>query len=94
LNSEKKMGSIEVNILGQNYTIKGDAPEEYMKKLAAFVDLKLKEVHNSSPSIAPLKAAILVSLNIADELHRLKEEHEKATMVIEEKANVLSGLFD
>ena len=88
------MGSIEVNILGQNYTIKGDAPEEYMQKLAAFVDLKLKEVHNSSPSIAPLKAAILVSLNIADELHRLREEHEKATMVIEEKANVLSGLFD
>lgn len=94
MNSEKKMGSIEVNILGQNYTIKGDAPEEYMKKLAAFVDLKLKEVHNSSPNIAPLKAAILVSLNIADELHRLQEEHEKATMVIEEKANVLSGLFD
>ncbi len=88
------MGSIEVNILGQNYTIKGDAPEEYMKKLAAFVDLKLKEVHNSSPNIAPLKAAILVSLNIADELHRLREEHEKAAMVIEEKANVLSGLFD
>ena len=88
------MGSIEVDILGQKYTIKGDAPEEYIKKLAAFVDLKLKEVHSSSPSMAPLKAAILVSLNIADELHRLKEENEKAAQNIEEKAKVLSGLFD
>jgi cell division protein ZapA len=88
------MGSIEVNILGQNYTIKGDAPEEYMKKLAAFVDLKLKEVHNSAPNIAPLKAAILASLNIADELYRIREEQEKATSEIEEKANVLSRLFD
>ena len=88
------MGSIEVDILGQKYTIRGDAPEEYIKKLAVFVDLKLKEVHNSSPNIAPLKAAILAALNIADELHRLREEHERATMVIEEKANVLSGLFD
>ncbi len=88
------MGSIEVNILGQNYTIKGDAPEEHIKKLAAFVDLKLKEVHNSAPNIAPLKAAILASLNIADELHRIKDEHEKAAKKIEEKANVLSGLFD
>lgn len=88
------MGSIEVNILGQNYTLKGDAPEEYIKKLAAFVDLKLKEVHSSAPNIAPLKAAILASLNIADELHRIKEEHEKATKEIEEKTNVLSGLFD
>lgn len=94
MNSEKKMGSIEVNILGQNYTIKGEAPEEYMKKLAAFVDLKLKEVHRSSPSIAPLKAAILASLNIADELYKIREEHDKATREIEEKANVLSGLFD
>lgn len=94
MNSEKKMGSIEVNILGQNYTIKGDAPEEYMKKLAAFVDLKLKEVHRSSPTIAPLKAAILASLNIADELYKIREEHDKATREIEEKANVLSGLFD
>jgi len=94
LNSKKKMGSIEVDILGQKYTIKGDAPEDYIKKLAAFVDLKLKEVHSSSPSMAPLKAAILVSLNIADELHRLREEHEKAAKNIEEKAKVLTGLFD
>jgi cell division protein ZapA len=88
------MGSIEVDILGQKYTIKGDAPEEYIKKLAAFVDLKLKEVHSSSPSMAPLKAAILVSLNIADELHRIKEEHEEAARNIEEKAKALTGLFD
>ena len=88
------MGSIEVDILGQKYTIKGDAPEEYIKKLAAFVDQKLKEVHASSPNMAPLKAAILASLNIADELHKVREEHEKTAMEIEEKANVLSRLFD
>jgi len=88
------MGSIEVDILGQKYTIKGEAPEEYIQKLAAFVDLKLKEVHNSAPNIAPLKAAILASLNIADELHRIREEHEKVTREIEEKASVLTGLFE
>ena len=89
-----KMGNVEVEILGQKYTIKGDAPEEYIKKLAAFVDQRLKEVHLTSPNMAPLKAAIVASLNIADELHKVREEHEKATMEIEEKANVLSRLFD
>lgn len=88
------MGSIEVNILGQKYTIKGDAPEEYMKQLASFVDAKLKEVYNSSPNITPLKAAILASLTIADELHKLKESQENLTKNIEEQANALSGLFD
>lgn len=88
------MGSIEVTILGQKYTVKGDAPEDYMKKLAAFVDDKLMEVYNNSPNITPLKAAILASLNIADELQKLKDAQENLTRNIEEKTDVLSGLFD
>jgi len=88
------MGSTEVNILGQKYTVKGDADDVYIRKLASFVDEKLKEVYGTSPSITPLKAAILTSLNIADELHKLKEAQENITRNIEERANVLTGLFD
>jgi cell division protein ZapA len=88
------MGSIEVTILGQKYTIKGDAPEDYIKGLASFVDDKLKEVYNASPGISPLKAAILASLNIADELHKFKEAQESITKNIEERTNALTGLFD
>jgi len=88
------MGSVEVHILGQKYTLKGDAHEDYIKELASFVDEKMKEVYNASPGIAPLKAAILASLNIADELYKLKEAQETITKGIEERANALTGLFD
>ncbi len=88
------MGSVDVTILGQKYTIKGDAPEDYIKGLASFVDEKLKEVYNASPGISPLKAAILTSLNIADELHKFKENQDTIAKNIEERANVLTGLFD
>ncbi|MEJ2683961.1 MAG: cell division protein ZapA [Candidatus Sulfobium sp.] len=88
------MGSVEVTILGQKYTLRGDAQEEYIRKLAAFVDGKLKEVYSSSPSITPLKAAILASLNIADELHKLQEAEESIAKNIEERANALTGLFE
>ena len=88
------VGSVEISILGQKYTIKGDAQEEYIKELAAYVDEKLQEIHAGNPNITPLKAAILASLNIADELHRLKEDHDRAAQNIEEKTNALSGLFD
>lgn len=88
------MERIEVTILGQKYTVKGNESEDYIKRLAAFVDEKLKEVYNSAPNITPLKAAILASLNIADELHKLKESQDSLTKNIEEKANALSGLFD
>ncbi|NJD57692.1 MAG: cell division protein ZapA [Nitrospirae bacterium] len=88
------MGSVEINILGQHYTIKGDASEEHIKRLAAYVDEKLKEIHAANPNITPLKASILASLNIADELHRIRDAHETAARNIEEKTNALTGLFD
>jgi cell division protein ZapA len=88
------MGSTEVYILGQKYTIKGDAPEEYIREIASYVDNKLKEVHNSIPNITPVKASILAALDIADELFKLRSEQEVMTKTIEEKAERLASLFD
>ena len=88
------MGSVEVYILGQKYTIKGDAPEEYIQQLANYVQDKIKEVYANSPSITPVKASILAAITIADELHRLKSEQENLTKSLEEKAGELTRLFD
>ncbi|MEK6580846.1 MAG: cell division protein ZapA, partial [Nitrospirota bacterium] len=38
---------MDVYILGQKYTIKGEGSEEYIKKVAAFVDAKIKEVYSN-----------------------------------------------
>jgi cell division protein ZapA len=88
------MGSTEVYILGQKYTIKGDAPEEHIREIASFLDNKLKEVYSASPNITPVKASILAALDIADELFRLRNEQVVLTKTIEEKAERLSSLFD
>lgn len=88
------MGSVEVYILGQKYTIKGDASEEYIRQLADFVTGKIKEVSDSSPTITPLKATILAAVNIADELHRLRTEQEDVARSIEEKTVALTRLFE
>jgi cell division protein ZapA len=88
------MGSVEVYILGQKYTIKGDAPEEHIRKLASYVDNKLREVYNLSPNITPVKASILAALDITDELFRLKNEQEEMDKYIEEKTKTLTALFD
>jgi cell division protein ZapA len=88
------MGSTEVYILGQKYTIKGDEPEEYIRELAAFVDGKLKEVYNAAPNVTPVKATILAALDIADELFKMKNEQEQITKNIEEKTRTLASLFE
>jgi len=58
------------------------------------VNSKIQEVYENAPNITPLKASILASVNIADELHRLKDEQESIAKHIEEKTEVLSRLFD
>ena len=88
------MGSTEVFILGQKYTLRGDAPEEYIRELASYVDTKLKEVYNGSPNITPVKASILAALDIADELFKIRNRQDELTSNIEKKAATLASLFD
>ncbi|HCC68920.1 MAG TPA: cell division protein ZapA [Nitrospiraceae bacterium] len=88
------MRSVEVQILGQSYSIKGDADEAYIKALAQFVDDKLKEIYRVSPSVNPLKALIMTSINIADELFKARLEQESLDKMIEEKTKVLAGLLE
>lgn len=88
------MGTVEVYILGQKYTIKGEAPEDYIQELAAYVNDKISEVHQNAPNITPVKASILAAINIADELYRLRKEQKTVADSIEEKTAILSNLFD
>lgn len=88
------MRSIEVQILGQSYTIKTDEDEEYIKSLARYVDEKLREVYSFSPNITNLKAAIISALGIADELFKLRRQQEDLDKFIEEKTKILSALLE
>lgn len=88
------MGTIETHILGQRYTIKGDAPDEHIERLVAYVNQKIQEVYEKSPNTAPIKASILAAINIADELQKLMEEQETLARHIEAQTDQLTGLFD
>lgn len=88
------MGSVEIDILGQKYSIKGDASEQYIQQITGYVREKIREVYDSAPHITPLKASILASINIADELFKLKNEQEDVVRRIEEKTVALTSLFD
>lgn len=85
---------VTVEIFGQTYTIQGDAPPEYIQKLAAFVNRKMEEVHAGSSSITPLQAAILVSMNIADEYHQLKKIRNSEEGQLEARTRALISMLD
>ncbi len=88
------MPSVEVYILGQKYTLKGEESEAYLKSLACLIENRIKEVCDQNPNITPTKALILTIFNMADELRKLSLEQEELTQHLEKKAAMLSGLLD
>lgn len=67
---ENQYNILKVNIYGNDYPIKGNTDVEYIRKVAKYVDKKMKEVNKSISSESDLKVAILAALNITDELFR------------------------
>jgi cell division protein ZapA len=87
------MESTEVTILGQRYLIRGNASAEYIRQLAGFVDSRIKDIYSNNPSTTPLKAAILASLILSDELHKLSKDHEEVKLRITEIENGAESLL-
>jgi len=68
------MESVQVEIFGQTYSIKGNDDPASIRELAAFVDAKMKEVQKGTGTADPLRVAILTALTMSDELIRLREQ--------------------
>lgn len=70
---------IEVLIGGKVYTIVGDESEEYMQRIALYIDKKMDEVNKaeSSKALSTNMVTILTSINVADDLFKTNEECNK-----------------
>ena len=86
--------AVEVKIMGQKVTLRSDDEEQYIRKVAEYVDGKMHEVSKSMSPRGKYTVAMLVALNIADEYHRLKDSHDAVTnrvdRLIERLATALS----
>ena len=87
---------VEVEILGQKYTIRSEAPPEYVRELAAHVEQRVREIQgpSSSASQEPAKLLALAALYITDELFRLRDAQALADKDTGARLGVLSRLLD
>ena len=66
--------SVKVQILGDEYTIRTDAPAAHTREVAAHVDRIIRQVMASGSVVETHKAAILAALQVTDELFRARSE--------------------
>lgn len=65
---------LEIEIGGQRLKIRTDEDEAYMRRLAAFVDEKMRELGHGLRGTTSLNVALLAALRIADDYHRAMAE--------------------
>ncbi|HEX4951076.1 MAG TPA: cell division protein ZapA [Blastocatellia bacterium] len=87
--------TVKVEIYNQTYNIRSrDGDTEHIKQLAAFVDSRMNEIAAGTLTVDSLKLAILAALQIADELHRMKERRDKLDQEVGERSSHCVELLD
>jgi len=81
---------VEVNILEQKLLVKSQEGEEYVKRVADYLNSKIEEVKKNSKAVSTLNVALLAAMNIADDYFETKERLVK----LEGRAKELSKLID
>ncbi len=88
------MRSYEVAILNQKFIIKSDADERYVQKVADYVGKKMHDIMSNTQSVSSLRVAMLVALNVADDLFKMKENKKNKTAQVEKKIKDMMTLID
>lgn len=85
---------VSVQIHGQRYPIRSALDQEYVARLAAYVDERIRIAADASPSGDSLRLAVLAALNIADELFRCRDASRQRSGELSERAQELERLVD
>jgi len=86
--------TIRVEIYNQTYSIRSDGDNEYILRLAEYVDRKMREISSGTMTVDSLKVAILAALHIADELHQTQNSQAQSDAQLASRSAECTALLD
>lgn len=78
--------SFKVEILGSEYTLKGDVDPGFLEKVAFFLKEKIEEVRAAMPTANKVHVVMLTALNISCDYLQTKEALERMEKAMEAKS--------
>lgn len=85
---------IQIEILGQKFTLKGNYDTEYVNRVEKYINDKIQEVQKQTAAISTHNLMILVALNLADECFKKDEELAQINDLIEGTSKRLIDMID
>lgn len=86
--------TIRVEIYNQTYSIRSDGDNDYIMKLAEYVDRKMREISSGTFTVDSLKVAILAALHVADEYHQLQEQQHQSDVQLASRSAECAEMLD
>jgi cell division protein ZapA len=86
--------TIRVAIYDQEYNLRGQLDPEYIRKLAHYVDEKMRSVAARTQTVDSLRTAILAAMNIADEYHQLAARLEAGARQTDSEIGKYASMLD
>jgi cell division protein ZapA len=85
---------VKITVLNNDFLIRTDADEEYVKEIAHYLEDKIKEASPQPGSMVVPRPFLLATLRITDDYFRLKREFEEFKNRAEERSRNLVELLD
>jgi cell division protein ZapA (FtsZ GTPase activity inhibitor) len=87
--------SVQVEIAGQTLSIRSDEGPDYVRELAEYVDTQYREMTAGKRSVsAPHRIALLLAMQIADELFREKDLNARFRARVEAQIDAIDDSLD
>lgn len=90
----KTSDGVRVEIYDQEYHMRGELDAEYIRRLAQFLDGKMRSIAERTRTVDSLRVAVLAALNIADEYHQLKAKYEAESQQVSQKVEEYQAVLD
>lgn len=94
VNSHMDQRVITIEVGGQRYPIRSTLDAPYVAELAAYVDAKMRAAVDAAPTADGMGLAVLVALNLADELFRARTQQSSSAGDLTARALQLEQLLD
>ena len=86
--------TVKVELLGQSFAIKSEKNEAHLQKVAGYVNRKFEELRRQTRTTSSHDLALLVALNLADELFDERTEAAKEKDQIRQRAKRALSTID
>jgi len=84
----------DIMVIGREFSVLSDKGDEYVNSIVRYINERAAEIGEASENVTTSDIAILVALNITEELFKVKEEKEDLQSRFENGVEELISYID